>query len=65
MTDGKQFIIDVEEGHQENGVFEYNEKLDDYEFVCFEDDSDRLVAKLNEQSDKINKLVKYIFKKFM
>lgn len=57
MTEKRYFIIDVEETHQENAVWEYDDKLDDYDFVCFEDDSDNLVMKLNELA-KVNKELK-------
>lgn len=59
MTENNQnrYIIDVEESTQENAVF-----LDD-EFICFEDDSEKLVEMLNDYSIKDNILVKDINKK--
>ena len=47
MRKSKRFIIDVEEEYQENAVF-FGE-----EFLCFEDDSESLVSKLNEQQATI------------
>lgn len=44
----KRFIIDVEEEFQENAVFFGDE------FLCFEDDSESLVSKLNEQQATID-----------
>lgn len=56
MTGNKRFIIDVEETHQENAVWEYDDELDDYDFVCYEDDSDSLVGKLNKLADENKEL---------
>ena len=50
MRKSKRFIIDVEEEYQENAVF-FGE-----EFLCFEDDSESLVSKLNEQQTTIKQL---------
>lgn len=46
----KRFIIDVEDEFQENAVFFGDE------FICFEDDSESLVEKLNELSEENRKL---------
>lgn len=56
MTEKRYFIVDVEETHQENAVWQYNDKLDDYDFVCFEDDSDKLIMKLNEFAEENKEL---------
>lgn len=50
MMNEKRFIIDVEDEFQENAVF-FGE-----EFLCFEDDSESLVRKLNEQQATIEQL---------
>lgn len=42
----KRFTIDVEETHDENAWF------DNGEFVCFEDDFDELLKKMNELADE-------------
>lgn len=49
---GKRFTIDVEETTQENALFE-NDK-----FVCFEDDTDEYLKKINEMSDENEQLKK-------
>lgn len=45
MTANKRFIIDVEETTQENALFENGK------FVCFEDDTDEYLKKINELAD--------------
>lgn len=50
MTENKRFTIDVEETTQENALFE-NDK-----FVCFEDDTDEYLKKINEISDENEQL---------
>lgn len=50
MRKSKRFIIDVEEEYQENAVF-FGE-----EFLCFEDDSESLVSKLNELKEENERL---------
>ena len=47
---GKRFTIDVEENTQENALFE------DDKFVCFEDDTDEYLKKINEMSDENEEL---------
>ena len=49
---GKRFTIDVEENTQENALFE------DDKFVCFEDDTDEYLKKINEMSDENEQLAK-------
>ena len=49
MTE-KHFTIDVEENTQENALFE------DDKFVCFEDDTDEYLKKINEMSDENEQL---------
>lgn len=50
MTENKRFIIDVEETTQENALFENGK------FVCFEDDTDEYLKKINEMSDENEQL---------
>ena len=47
LNNQNRFIIDVEETTQENAVFEFGN------FVCFADDTDSLVDKLNEISGEL------------
>ena len=47
MTGNNRFMIDVEPEFYENAVFDLGN------FVCFADDSDRLVEKLNELSAEL------------
>ena len=68
MTQNKRFIIDVAEPYHENAFFEYNESLDDYDFVCLEDDFDEILKKFNslgkenqELKKKLNDKQKHIF----
>ena len=49
MTE-KRFTIDVEETTQENALFENGK------FVCFEDDTDEYLKKINEMSDENEQL---------
>jgi len=49
---GKRFTIDVEENTQENALFEEDK------FVCFEDDTDEYLKKINEMSDENEQLAK-------
>ena len=56
MTEKRYFIVDVDETYQENAVWQYDDKLDEYDFVCFEDDSDKLVMKLNEFAEENKEL---------
>ena len=49
----KRFTIDVEETTQENALFENGK------FVCFEDDTDEYLKKINEMSDKIVQLKQF------
>ena len=53
----KSYNIDVEESYCENAVF-YGD-----EFLCFEDDSECLVDKLNEQGKRIEHLKRKIERK--
>ena len=48
----KRFTIDVEENTQENALFE------DDKFVCFEDDTDEYLKKINEMLDENEQLAK-------
>ena len=52
MTANKRFIIDVEETTQENALFENGK------FVCFEDDTDEYLKKINELADENEQLKK-------
>ena len=56
MTVNKRFIIDVEETTQENALFENGK------FVCFEDDTDEYLEKINELADE-NEQLKHRIKK--
>ena len=55
MTMNKRFTIDVEETTQENALFE-NDK-----FVCFEDDTDEYLKKINELADENEGLKQELF----
>lgn len=56
MTENKRFIIDVEELAHENAIFEYDTNSDDYDFVCYEDDFDNILKRMNELSEENEKL---------
>lgn len=59
MTENKRFIIDVEELAHENAIFEYDTNSDDYDFVCYEDDFDNILKRMNELSEENEQLKQY------